>query len=58
MEELSDHLVNRSECVKTDGSFKFEKDFMEDFLEVFQEDFIHEKSSEVFQEVFLTQEDF
>ncbi|KAL0689077.1 hypothetical protein Bca4012_088754 [Brassica carinata] len=33
VEELSDHLVNRSECVKTDGSFKFEKDFMEDFLE-------------------------
>ncbi|KAF3592521.1 hypothetical protein DY000_02024709 [Brassica cretica] len=32
MEEVSDHLVNKSECVEADGSFKYEKEFQEDFM--------------------------
>ncbi|KAF3558173.1 hypothetical protein F2Q69_00013389 [Brassica cretica] len=45
VEELSDHLVNISECVEADGSFKFEVDFMENFQEIFLENFMHAKSS-------------
>ncbi|KAF3568587.1 hypothetical protein DY000_02012641 [Brassica cretica] len=39
VEELSDHLVSRSECVEADGSFKFEVDFLEVFHEIFVEGF-------------------
>ena len=28
MEDLFNHLVNRSECVKVNGSFKFVEEFM------------------------------
>ena len=40
MEELSDHPVNRSECVEGDGSSELEEDFVEDFPE-----HLHAKSS-------------